>query len=146
LQKIQEKIFTVQEIALLETALKKNKQVGKFLVKEKKQELIAYASEKKNVKSIFKVLPGIFGKSNPFLDDDAMDTFQQFFDNNTNLEPLLKISISDENPRNYVIERYYYSAKGNESPWMIIDVSTDLKKLANKYCKYIYTDKFYDLI
>jgi hypothetical protein len=118
--------------------------VGNFRVEEKKQELIVYACEKKNAKSIFNVLPEVFRDRNPLINNDVIDAFQQFFNDNMNLEPLLKISIIDENPRNYTIERYYFSAKGNESPWLYIDSSTDLPKLANKYCKYIYTDKYYD--
>ncbi len=57
---------------------------------------------------------------------------------------MLQFTLDDKETRNFIVQRYCF--KGSIDDWIFLDVSTNLKLLAKKYCTHLGKESFYNLI
>lgn len=67
----------------------------------------------------------------------------KFFKPVQQYSPMLRFLLEDKQDRRFSVERYCFMTGIDD--WLLIEGHTDLKKLANKYCKHLGEDSFYDL-
>ncbi|MGZ3535547.1 MAG: hypothetical protein ACXU9K_09995 [Thermodesulfobacteriota bacterium] len=58
--------------------------------------------------------------------------------------PVLRFILADEKKREFRAERAGFADPDDE--WLLLDGGNDLKKLAQKYCRHLGKDSFYDLL
>jgi hypothetical protein len=56
--------------------------------------------------------------------------------------PIMRFILADEKKREFLLERAGFL----DDNWVLLDDSKDLRKLAQKYCRHLGKDSFYDLI
>jgi len=56
--------------------------------------------------------------------------------------PVMRFILTDQKERNFRVERAGFL----DDHWVSLDGSNDLQKLAQKYCRHLGKDSFYDLI
>lgn len=57
--------------------------------------------------------------------------------------PMMRFLLKDKKERRFVVERYCFL--GGIDDWIHVDGPADHKRLANKYCRHLDEDSFYDL-
>lgn len=57
--------------------------------------------------------------------------------------PLMRFVLEDREKRSFCVERMCFMT--DKDDWIFVDGPADLRKLANKYCKHLGRDSFYDL-
>lgn len=57
--------------------------------------------------------------------------------------PMIRFLLRDKKNRQFTVERYCFL--GGIDDWIYVDGPADLKRLANKYCRHLDKDSFYDL-
>ncbi len=134
LRKIQPKIISDNEVAIIKSCMEECKHIRYWQVEVKKNTIIIHTS-----KDSANELSEVFGSR---LYATKKDVIDKLFERNIHYMPMFKFTLVDPINRKFDLGRQFFRGDGG---WMIVDFSKDLKKLAKKYCKYLNTEKFYEL-
>ena len=137
LRKIQPKIITDEEAALVEKALKRFCDLKDWRVEVKKNAIIVYTPNQENMDGIAHLARTAFGASTAQV--------QAMLKRVMTFTPEMRFILEDKEKRLFIVQRYCYS--GSIDDW--IDVETaglaDLGKLV-KYVKHLGKESYFDLI
>ncbi|MGK7878034.1 MAG: hypothetical protein AB4426_33420 [Xenococcaceae cyanobacterium] len=135
LRKIPLKVFTDQEIKIVEEGVKKFAKLDNFIVDVKKNNIIVYLPDQNvgDLAELFSAFP--FG--------DRSNASQLFLQSLT-YSPMMQFVLEDAEIRKFVVERWCF--RGSVDDWIPLDSSTDLKKLVKKYCRHLGKESFYELM
>ncbi len=124
LRKQRGNLFNDIEIGIIKEAIRKNLKDNEFKIDISGNDLIIYTSEEKKIP---KLLPCSFYISNgPFM-------------------KMMKFTLQiNKDRRDYYVSRWCF--KGSIDDWHYLESSEDIRKLANKFCKHLEKDSFYELI
>lgn len=134
LRKILPKIFTDEELSVVEDAVKKHSAAKHFVVDVKGNSIVVFLPDQDldQLKTIFSgfVLPG-------------STKLDRIFEERTSYSPMMRFVLTDREKRKFDVERWCFL--GSIDDWMYINSSNDLAKLAKRYCKHLGRESFYDL-
>ncbi len=135
LRRIQPKIITDTEKALVEKGLKELTDLKYYFVDIKKNAIILFLVDQDidGLSELFKFAPVKSDK----LDIDA------FLKKIVTYSPRMKFVLSDKEKRLFITQRYCYL--GSVDDWIEIGEPDVLKNLVNKYVRHINKDSYYEL-
>jgi hypothetical protein len=134
LRKIRPKIFTDEELSIVEKAVKKYSAVEHFVVDVKDNSIVVLLPDQDldQLKAIFSrfILPG-------------STKLDEIFEERTSYSPMMRFVLVDKEKREFDVERWCFL--GSIDGWIDIDSSNDLAKLAKRYCKHLGRESLYNL-
>ena len=125
-----------EELEIVKLELKTNKELQHYIVDIKNNGIIIYIAE-----DTFNGLKTEFSELFPFA---KIDKVQKILEKSLRYMPMLQFTLDDKETRNFIVQRYCF--KGSIDDWIFLDVSTNLKLLAKKYCTHLGKESFYNLI
>jgi hypothetical protein len=134
LRKIQPKIITDEEVAVVDNGMKKFTQLKYYLIDVKKNTIILFLSNQNPVN-----LSEIFQSYHKFDAIDIPSVLPKYLD----YSPLMQFVLIDENKRIFNPQRYCF--RGSVDDWIDIGESGKLPELVKTYLKHLEQDSFYDL-
>ncbi len=139
IRKIQPKIITDDEFALIKWCLDKCTHIPSWQVEVKKKTVIVHTSDDSEDHSDDEDFINAFGADLYALKKDVIDNV---FRRSIRYTPMLKFTLANPVNRMFDVERYCFRGEGE---WIPIDYSKDLETLAKEYCPYLSTEEFYEL-
>ena len=136
LRRIQPKIFTDEEISIVENGVKKYSAVKNFIVDVKKNGIVVYLANRDpdEFKAVFSNI--VFFPDSPKL--------KKIYEESLYYSPMMRFVLVDKKSREFAVERWCFL--GSIDGWIPIDGSNDLAELVKKYCKHLGRESFYELI
>lgn len=135
LRKIPPKIFTDQEIAVVEKGVKKFAKLDHFKIDVKQKSIVIFLPNQ-NVND----LAAMFGGEPLALSQKANKLFQNFL----SYSPMMRFVLVDKESRNFCVDRWCF--RGAIDDWITLDYSDDLADLVKRYCPHLARESFYDLV
>lgn len=135
LRKIPPKIFTDEEISIVENGVKNLSKLRDFKIDIKNNQIIIFLpdQDRDSLKGIFSDFVGH--------NDSKMN---QLLKMNLTYSPMMRFVLIDEKRREFSVERWRFL--GSIDDWMFLDNDNNLKRLVKKYCPHLGKESFYDLI
>ncbi|MFA7232245.1 MAG: hypothetical protein WC071_13315 [Victivallaceae bacterium] len=131
LRKIQEKVITDEEIALVERGIKKFSKLKYFQVEAKKEAIIIHLPNQ-NVDGLADFLK-VFGKAD-----------KNYFDKLISYSPMLKFVLVNERERIFCAQRFCFL--GSIDDWVDIGKWNTLGNLVKEYAKHLGQESYYSLM
>lgn len=131
LRKIPPKIFTDEEISIVENGVK----LRDFKIDIKNNQIIIFLPDQDidSLKDIF----SDFVRYN----DSRVD---QLLERTLAYSPMMRFILTDEGSRKFQIERMCFL--GSIDDWIFLNSDNNLKRLVKKYCPHLGKDSFFELI
>jgi hypothetical protein len=133
LRKIQPQIITPEEVAIVQTGIKKFAKLDHFIVDVKGKHIVVYLCDQ-NTEALMALV-----QSFPNGDAGLVDRMAQSF----TYSPMMQFVLVDEETREFEVERWCF--RGSVDDWLGLDSSTDLKALVKKYGRHLGKESFYEL-
>ena len=134
LRRIQPRVFTDEEISIVENGVRKYAAVEHFIVEARKNSIVVFLPDQdfSNLETILSrfVLPG-----SPKL--------KNVLARSLTYSPMMRFVLVDKESREFEVERWCFL--GSIDDWIEIDGSNDLAGLVKKYCKHLGKESFYEL-
>lgn len=127
-------IIPDDEIKIVEQSLKRNKSIKNYKFTVRHDTLTIYLPDQ-DIEELRAVL-SIFQNSSTKIEDILLSSITY--------SPQMKFQLEDRERRKYRVSRYYYGS-ANEG-WLSLDSSTNLEKLAKKYCYHLGKDSYFELL
>ncbi len=134
LRKIQPQMITPEEVAIVREGVKKFAKLDYFMVDVKGKHIVVYLCDQ-NVDSLMALV-----ESSPISDAGLLDRMTQSF----TYSPTMQFVLVDEETREFAVERWCF--RGSIDDWILLDSSTNLKSLVQKYARHLGQESFYDLM
>ena len=135
LRKIQPKIFSDEEMAVVENGIRDYADLEFYKVDVKGNAIIIYLPLQ-DVDAI-KELASLSGLRTPEQINNLILKFIRFV-------PEVQLILTDKEKRLFSLKRYCY--RGAAEHWLTLETSSDLESLAKKYFKHLGKDSFFDLL
>ena len=134
MRRIPPRIFTDEEISLVENGVRKYSDLKDFKVDVKKNAIVVFLPDQE---------PGFVDAIVSRFALPAGLNLEKELKRITTYSPMMRFVLEDEENREFVIERWCFM--GSIDDWIFVDSSKDLAKLVRKYCKHLGKDSFYEL-
>lgn len=134
LRKIQPKLITDDELAIVRQGVKAYAQVKHFLLDVKKNAIIIYTAE---------------AQADPFLDQFPSlftvprQQIEELFTRHLNYMAMMRFVLADKQQRTFVAERYCF--RGSIDDWIQISAPNALEKLVRQFVPHLGQESFYEL-
>ena len=120
--------YDLKELHLIKSVLKQNKSIVDFKLDTRGKEIVIHAAEV---------------KESSFLSQFGNFSGQEIKGLMTNYEAAMKLIKTGNESNEYAIQRYCY--RGSVEDWITIGMSSDLKKMLEKYTYHIGKESYYEL-
>ena len=132
IRKIRPRVFTDEEISLVENAVRKYSALTDFRIELKDNSIIVFEPDQSDdwIAEISKLLA-------PFNSERAIREIRKTM----SYSQVMRFVLVDRESRAFEVERWWFS----EDEWMYLDCSGDLGKLVRKYCRHLGRETLYDL-
>lgn len=134
LRKIQPQIITPEEVAIVQTGIKKFAQPNYFIVDVKGKHIVVYLCDQ-NIGALTAL-----AQSFPAGDAGLVDRMAQAF----TYSPMMQFVLVDKESREFEVERWCF--RGSIDDWILLDSSTNLQALVKKYARHLGRESFYELM
>lgn len=136
-RRIQEPSIRPEEKATVESAVKVAG-VSDFMVDIKRNAMVVCLPEMQDefYQAVASALNEMDPKITPEKTAEAFRPLQEYV-------PMLRFKLEDKKERRFIIERFCFMQDIDD--WIYVDGPKDLKVLANKYCKHLNEETFYEL-
>jgi hypothetical protein len=134
LRKIQPKLITDEEVALVDQGMKQFSKVKYYLIDVKKDTITIYESAQ-DVDAIVELF-GIFAKSQG-------NDLQPILAKSITYSPVMQFVLTDENRRRFFTQRYCFL--GSIDDWIGIGAPDQLQNLVKKYVKHLGQESYFSL-
>lgn len=165
LRRIPLRVFTDEEISIVENGVKNYSNLKDFKVDVKKNAIVVFTPDQ-DIDSLKDILSEnrLFGNlelgrllEDKFLADPELGPLikKRLYDNSRleqklikilTYSPMLRFVLVDEKKRKFQVERMCLLDSIKAIDWIFLDSSDNLKGLAKKYCRHLGRDSFYELI
>jgi hypothetical protein len=134
LRKIQPKLITDEEVALVEQGMKHFSEIKYYLIDVKKKTIIIYeaAQDVDALAELFSVFPGSREKG-----------VHSILAKSITYSPMMQFVLIDEERRRFVTQRYCF--RGSIDDWIDIGGPDKLQNLVKKYVKHLGQESYYSL-
>ena len=133
LSKIAPKKITQEEVSIVENGIRQLAKLRDYKIDVKGKTITIYLPDQEidDLRSCFDSLV--------FINHSSLD---KSLKNILTYSPVMRFILTDQKERNFRVERAGFL----DDDWVLLDGSNDLKKLAQKYCRHLGKDSFYDLL
>ena len=135
LRRIQPKIITDEEFAVVENGMKEFSPVPYYKIDVKKNVIIVYTADQ-DVDSLSELLK--------FAPTEKSIRTEELLAHSITYSPILQFMLIDETKRFFITRRYCFL--GSIDDWIEIGNPDTLEKLVKKYVKHLGQDSYYELI
>jgi hypothetical protein len=131
-RKIRPRIFTDEEISLVENGVRRYSALSDFRIELKDNSIIVFEPDQDDdwITGISKLLA-------PFQIERAVRAIKK----NMSYSQVMRFVLVDRKSRTFDVERWWFS----EDEWMYLDSADDLAKLVRKYCRHLGRESLYEL-
>ena len=131
-RKIRPRIFTDEEISLVENGVRRYSALSDFRIQLKDNNIIVFEPGQDDdwITGISKFLA-------PFQIERAVRAIKK----NMSYSQVMRFVLVDRNSRTFDVERWWFT----EDEWMYLDSADDLAELVRKYCRHLGRESLYDL-
>ncbi|MBI5842225.1 MAG: hypothetical protein HZB19_19230 [Chloroflexi bacterium] len=137
LVKARPQLIRPEEVACVESALKRHPKARNYRVAVKNDQIIIYEGVGWNVDKMMEIFSGF-----PIL-PGARERLEEDRDRYTQFTPVMRFILDDAETREYHAERWCYL--GSIDDWFYLSHSGKIDKLAKKLTPKLGTDEFYEL-
>ena len=134
LRKFSPKVFTDEEISIVENGVKNLSELSDFKIDVKNKQIIIFLPDQ-DVDSLEDTFTTFVGHN--------VSKVNQLLRISTTYSPMMRFVLVDEKFREFSVERWCFL--GSMDKWIFLDSSNDLEKLVKKYCPHLGKESFYDL-
>jgi hypothetical protein len=138
LVKVRPRLIPVEEVALVEEALKRHSNGSNYRVGVKHDQIIIYEGYGPDVEGIL----ALFGKNIP-RPTGAIEKLKAEMERYTRFAPVMRFILTDPEKRIYAAERWCYS--GSIDDWIGVGEPGKLERLARRLIPTLGTDEFFEL-
>ena len=133
LRKIVPKKILEEELSVIDNSIRKYAKLKNYRIDAKGKAITIYLPDHEidDLRSCFDSLV--------FIDHSLLD---KSLKNILTYSPVVRFILTDQKRRKFRVERAGFL----DDDWALLDDSNDLRKLAQKYCRHLGKDSFYDLI
>jgi hypothetical protein len=122
-----------EEVSVVENSIRQYSKLKDYKIDVKGKTITIYLPDQEidDLRSCFDSLISV----NHSLSDKSLKNFLTY-------SPVMRFILTPEKERRFQVER----AEFLDDDWFLLDSSKDLQKLAQKYCRHLGRDSFYDLL
>jgi hypothetical protein len=133
LRKIVPKKISQEEVSVVESSIRQYAKIKDYKIDVKGKAITIYLPDQEieDLRSCFDSLISM----NHTLLGKSLKNFLTY-------SPMMRFLLTDEKKRKFHVER----AQFLDDDWYLLDASKDLQKLAQKYCRHLGKDSFYELL
>jgi len=135
LRKIRTKIFSDEEIAIVDNGVRDNADLEFYKVDVKGNAIIIYLPLQDV--DAFKEVISLSTLKTPERKNNLIHKYITFI-------PEMRLILTDKEKRLFSLQRYCY--RGATDHWLTLETSSGLKRLATKYFKHLAKESFFDLL
>ncbi len=133
LRKIVRKKITQEEVSVVENSIQQYSKQKDYKIDVKGKAITIYLPDQE-IKDLRRTFDSSISENQSLLD--------RFLKNLLTYSPVMRFILTNEKEREFQVER----AEFLDDDWFLLDGSTDLQKLAKKYCGHLGKDSLYDLL
>ncbi len=132
ISKIRPRVFTDEEISLVENGVRKYSALTDFRIQIKDNSIVIFEPDQgddwvKKISSLFA----------PYDSERVVEALQK----SLSYSQVMRFVLVDKKSRTFEVERWWFS----EDEWMDLDSSYNLAELVRKYCRHLGRESLYDL-
>ncbi len=132
ISKIRPRVFTDEEISLVENGVRKYSALTDFRIQLKDNSIVIFEPDQgddwvKKISSLFA----------PYDSERVVEVLQK----SLSYSQVMRFVLVDKRSRTFEVERWWFS----EEEWMDLDSSDSLAELVRKYCRHLGRESLYDL-
>ncbi len=135
LRKTQTRIFTDEEINIVEKGIKNFAKLKIFKTDTKKNQIIIYLPDQ-DIGALKEIFSDYLLPNDPRL--------EQSLRRSLTFSPMMRFILVDERDRIFQVERMCFL--GSIDDWIFLDSDNNLKRLVKQYCSHLGKESFFDLM
>ena len=134
LRRILPKVFTDEEISIVENGVKEFAGLEHFKIDTKKNQILIFLPNQ-DVEALVDILTRFGRVSRPRIVAELKKTLTY--------SPMMRFVLADKDSRCFDVERMCFM--GPQEDWLLLDSCANLKKLVKEYCRHLGKDSFFEL-
>jgi hypothetical protein len=133
-RKIRPRIFTDEEIAIVENSVRRYSNLAHFKIDLKENSIVIFSPDQDF---------GLFKQALSRLAPLSSMRLDEILTESLTYSPVMRFVLADKESREFEVERWCFL--GSIDDWIFLDTSNDLADLAKRYCRHLGRESFYEL-